>query len=51
MKKDKSSCSSKVSCEMFLTDVCLIELWSSKWPCDGREYARVVEEEHGCSLV
>ena len=50
MKKGKSS-PSEVTCEMFLNDVCVRELPSSKWLVDGREYARVMEEEHGCSLV
>ena len=52
MKKGKSSGPSEVSCVMFLNGhMCKRAMWSSEWPVDGREYARVMEEEHGCSLV
>ena len=50
-KKHKSSGPSKVSCEMFSNEVCVRVVWSSKWPVDRREYARVMEQEHGCSFV
>ena len=50
MKNSKSSGPSEVSCEMFLNDMCVRELCGVA-NGGGREYARVVEEEHGCSLV
>ena len=31
--------------------MCKTAVWSGKWLVDGREYARVVEKEHGCSLL
>ena len=46
MKKGKSSGPSEVTCEMIVSELCGL--------ANGLlvgEYARVVEEEHGCSLV
>ena len=51
MKKGKSSGPSEVSYKIILHDVCKRAVLSNKWPVDERDYARVVEEEHGCSLV
>ena len=52
MKKGKSSGSSEVTSEMFSNDVYVMRaVWNGKWLVDGREYARVMEEKHGCSLV
>ena len=51
MKKGKSSGHSEVTCKMFSNDICVRAMWNGKWFVDGREYVRVVEEEHSCSLV
>ena len=52
MKKGKSSGTSKVACEMFLNDVCIRELCRvANGLLIKERVARVVEEEHGCSLV
>ena len=50
MKKGKSSGPNEVSCEMFLNDICVRELCGV---ANGllMEYARVMKEEHSCSLV
>ena len=51
MKKGKSSGPSEVTCEMFSNDVCVRELCGVANGLLMGEYARVVDAEHGCSLV
>ena len=55
MKKGKSLGPSEVTCEMFSNDVCVRELCGvANGLLSGLlmgEYARVMEEEHSCSLV
>ena len=31
--------------------MCKRAVWSSKWPVDGRQYARVMKEEHGLVVL
>ena len=52
IKKGKSSGPNEVACEMFLNDVCIRELCRvANGLLIKERVARVVEEEHGCSLV
>ena len=38
MKKGMSSGPNEVSCEIFSNEMCVKELWNSKWPVDARDY-------------